>query len=96
VMVDEAGAVRIDRFSASTGLRTTSRAISANATPALAMSYRWIVYTVGRAIRVLNTRTNRIHTAATLAHPPGKVLAARGKAIWIAGRGTLIRAAPLS
>jgi hypothetical protein len=96
VMVDQAGAVRIDRFSASTGLRTTSRAISAEATPALAVSYRWIVYTVGRTIRVLNTRTNRVHTAATLAHPPGKVLAARGKAIWIAGRGTFIRAAPLS
>jgi hypothetical protein len=96
VMVDEAGAVRIDRFSASTGLRTTSRPISAEAAPALAVSYRWIVYTVGRRIRVLNTRTNRIHTAATPAHPPGKVVVARGKAIWIAGRATLIRAAPLS
>jgi hypothetical protein len=96
VMVDEAGGRRIDCFSASTGLRTTSRAISTEAMPALAVSYHWIVYTVGRTIRVLNSRTNAIRTVATLAHPPWQVLAARGKAIWIAGRGTLIRAAPLS
>ncbi len=95
VMVGVNG-LRLDRFSASTGLRTTSRAISTEAAPTLAVYERWIVYAVGSTIRVLNTQSNRIRIVATLAHPPHGVIAARGRAIWLAGTGTRIVATPLS
>ena len=87
---------RLDRFSASTGLRTASRAVSSVTAPSLAVYERWIVYPVGRTIRVLNTRSNRVRIVATLARPPRGVLAVRGRAIWLAGTGTRISAVPLS
>ena len=95
VMVGVNG-LRLDRFSASTGLRTTSRAISTEAAPTLAVYDRWIVYPVASTIRVLNTHSDRIRIVATLAHPPHGVIAARGRAIWLAGTGTRIVAMPLS
>ena len=80
--------LRVDRFSASTGLRTATRALSSEAAPSLA------VY--DRTIRVFNTRTTRVRIVATLARPPHQVLAMRGRAIWLAGTGTRIAAVPLS
>jgi len=43
--------LRVDRFSASTGLRTATRALSSEAAPSLAVYDRWIVYPVDRTIR---------------------------------------------
>jgi hypothetical protein len=96
VVMTGVNGLRLDRFSASTGLRTTSRAISTKAAPTLAVYDRWIVYPVGSTIRVLNTRSNRIRIVATLAHPPHGVIAARGRAIWLAGTGTRVVATQLS
>jgi hypothetical protein len=87
--------LRLDRFSASTGLALTSRGISSDAAATLAVYDRWIVYPVDRTIRVLNTRSNRVRIIATLAHPPHGVLAVRGRAIWLAATGTRVVATSL-
>jgi hypothetical protein len=86
---------RIDRFSAATGLRTATRGVSSEIGP-LAVAGRWIVYPVENTIRAFNTGSNRVRIIATPAHPVRQVLAVRGMAVWLAGTGTRIVAAPLS
>ena len=94
MLIDEAGSLRIDRFSASTGAAEGSLSIAPQAKPMLGIYYHWIVFVVGKSIRALNTDTNKVHVVARPTYAPAQLLAVRGQAVWMA-RGDRILSAPL-
>jgi hypothetical protein len=94
VMVDDAGSVRIDRFSASTGAAEGSDPVPSTARPMLALYYRWAVYVAGKTVSALDTETGRVHVVARPTYAPAQLRAARGQAVWLA-HGDRILAAPL-
>ena len=94
VMVDDAGSVRIDRFSASTGAAEESTPIASTAKPMLTLYYGWAVYVAGKTVTALDTQTGNAHVVARPTYAPTQLAAVRGEAVWLA-HGDRILAAPL-